>query len=253
MITINQLSVTLGGTRVIDALDLKLARGRVSVVLGPNGAGKTSLIHALAGLLPASSGTIDIDGVPLTQLSAPARARKIGYLPQSGEPVWDVRAHELVALGRLPHQSRLAAASPADAHAITQAMAQTNTLGFAGRRIASLSGGERARVKLARVLAGSPEWILADEPLANLDPVHQRDTLRLFSAAAARGCGVVLVLHQLDAAARIADDLVLLKAGRLIEAGPRDAVLTRAALHATFDMDFRLVTDHGQIAILGES
>jgi iron complex transport system ATP-binding protein len=129
-------------------------------------------------------------------------------------------------------------------------MSATATEGFAHRPVTTLSGGERARVLLARVLAGEPEWILADEPLANLDPPHQRDTLRLLKQAAQSGKGVVVVLHQLNAAARLADDILLLKQGQARGFGPCSEVLTSEALMATFDMDMEIVNLDGRTAIL---
>jgi iron complex transport system ATP-binding protein len=250
MIRTENLSVDLGRRRVLDAVTLDLQRGRVTAILGANGAGKTSLLRAIAGLVKPSAGQIILDGQSLAALSLPERARRIGYLPQNGQPAWALSVRELVALGRLPHRSPFAALSPSDDAAIDAAMAQTDVAGLADRTVDTLSGGEKARAKFARVLAAETDWILADEPLANLDPPHQQDVLRLMRAAADAGKGVLVVLHQLDAAARVADDLLILKDGHAIAFGPCAEVLTSATLEAAFDMPLDVITHQGRVAIL---
>jgi len=246
MIGVDRLTMTLGGRKVLNDVSVTFGRGRVTAIIGPNGAGKTSLIRSLTGLLP---GPVHLDGQPLAALSPVERARRISYLPQDGEPAWNVTARELVALGRLPHRGRLAAPSAADAEAIASALAATDTTQFADRTIDTLSGGERARVKMARVLAGDPDWILADEPLANLDPPHQRDMLALLRAATRAGKGAVAILHQLDAAA-LADDVLILKNGSRIAFGPVREVMTPANLEIAFGMAFDVIAHQGRIAIL---
>jgi iron complex transport system ATP-binding protein len=250
MIRTENLSVDLGRRRALDDVSLDLARGRVTAILGANGAGKTSLLRAIAGLVPPSAGSISIDGTSVTALSLPERARRLGYLPQNGQPAWALTVRELVALGRLPHRSPFAALSPGDEVAIDAAMAQTDVAGLANRTVDTLSGGEKARAKFARVLAAETDWILADEPLANLDPPHQQDVLRLMRAAADAGKGVLVVLHQLDAAARVADDLLILKDGRTIAFGPSAEVLTPATLEAAFNMPMDVIDLQGRTAIL---
>ena len=250
MIRTDNLSVDLGRRRVLDDVSLDLARGRVTAILGANGAGKTSLLRAIAGLVPPSTGQIALDGEALSALSLPERARRIGYLPQNGQPAWALTVRELVALGRLPHRSPFAALSPGDEVAINAAMAQTDVAGLADRTVDTLSGGEKARAKFARVLAAQTDWILADEPLANLDPPHQQDVLRLMRTAADAGKGVLIVLHQLEAAARVADDLLILKDGRTVGFGPSAEVLTPATLEAAFNMPMDVIDLQGRTAIL---
>jgi iron complex transport system ATP-binding protein len=242
------LSVKLGTAMVVRDASLTFQRGRVTAILGPNGAGKTSLIRALAGLVP-HGGTIALDGVTLASLSLAERARRIGYLPQNGTPAWNVTVRELVSLGRLPHRSRFVAEGAQDAAAISAALSATDTTHLAERTVNTLSGGERARAKMARVLAGEPDWIFADEPLANLDPPHQRDLLRLFRQAAEAGTGVIVVLHQLNAAARVADDLVVMKQGMVIAQGTCSAVLTPETLNQAFDMAFDVTSQAGRTHI----
>ncbi len=242
----HNMSVRLGTANVVTGVTLSFGRGRVTAILGPNGAGKTSLIRALTGIIPCD-GEIKLDNAPLPPPAE--RARRIGYLPQNGMPAWNVEVRELVALGRLPHRGRLSAVTSADEAAIDSALAATDTSHLATRTIDTLSGGERGRVMMARVLAGDPDWIIADEPLANLDPPHQRDLLALFKAAAASGKGVIVILHQLNAAMRAADDVVLMNDGRIIAQGPKADALTPAYLEQAFGMEFELVPYGGQMMV----
>jgi iron complex transport system ATP-binding protein len=243
MIRCTKLCVCAGQTLAVRDVDLALLPGRVTAVLGPNGAGKSSLVRAISGIIAPRSGAITIDGEALSGLEARERARKIGYLPQNGHPAWNVTARELVSLGRLPFRSPFAAATAEDSEAVDEALAATDCLHLATRTIDQMSGGERARVLLARVLAGRPRWIIADEPLANLDPPHQHDVLDRLRAAAAHGTGIILVLHQINAAARAADDAILMAEGRVIAHGTVAETLEPARLETAFGMPFRRVAD----------
>ena len=231
-----QLSVDLGRRRVLTDVDATLRRGRVTVILGPNGAGKSTLLQALAGLVAPATGSVTLVGEAVTTLAPRVRARRIGYLPQDAAVHWNLPAREVVALGRVPHRTPFAAPSPADRSAIDAAMAATQTHALGDRPVAELSGGERARVLLARVLAGEPDWLLADEPLASLDPAHQIDILDRLCGVAVAGRGVVLVLHDLAQAARVADDVLLLRDGRIAAAGAASATLTPTRIAEVFDV-----------------
>jgi iron complex transport system ATP-binding protein len=237
------LVLARGGRAVLAGVSAAFAPGTVTVILGPNGAGKSTLLEALAGLLAPASGRVALDGASLAGLAARERARAIGYLPQSGSVHWNLRVDELVALGRLPHRGAFGGLSGEDRAAIAAALAATDLDGFADRPVSQLSGGERARALLARVLAGRPRVLLADEPLANLDPRHAVDALRLFRRAADDGAAVVLVLHDLQAAARSADNLLLLAGGDCLAAGAPETVLTPALLGRAYGVGFRMVAD----------
>jgi iron complex transport system ATP-binding protein len=247
MISVRSLSLELGGYPILHDVSLQCVPGKVTVLLGPNGAGKSSLMRALAGLHPSAS--VFLDDQSLASISPKQQARRIGYLPQEAALAWNISVRELVGLGRLPFASAFAAPSAQDREQIETALIATDTLHFADRRIETLSGGERARVKLARLLAGDPDWFLADEPLANLDPAHQRDMLRLLRAVAAKGKGVVLILHQLDAALNIADEVVLLKNGAVMESGLASKILTPDNLEKLFDTGFQISQSGGRAAL----
>ena len=228
-LTFDHVTVRLSGATILDRISVALAPGRVTAILGPNGAGKSTLLRAAAALIPVQ-GSIALDGDDIATLPPRTRARAIGYLPQDAAVHWNLRARDVVALGRHPHGT-----SPAeDRAAVDRALAATATVPFADRPVATLSGGERARVLLARVLAGEPRWLLADEPLAALDPAHQADLVARLRALAGTGIGVVLVVHDLLQAQLAADDAVLLDRGRVVAAGPAAEVLTPDHLGRVF-------------------
>ncbi|OJW68365.1 MAG: ferrichrome ABC transporter ATP-binding protein, partial [Sphingomonadales bacterium 63-6] len=166
MLTAEKLTVEMGGATLLHPLSASLNPGTITAICGPNGAGKSTLLAALAGLTKPSLGEVLLDGVPLAAMPARQRARAIGYLPQAGEVAWDVTVRSLVALGRLPHGDE-------GAVPVVAALAACDLDRLMERRVSTLSGGEKARALLARVLAGQPRWILADEPLAALDLAHQ--------------------------------------------------------------------------------
>lgn len=230
-----QLNCERTGRRILDAIDVELAAGNVTAVLGPNGAGKSTLLACMAGLLRPSHGAVDLDGAPLATLASDERARRIAFLPQIPEISWPVDVATLVGLGRIPHRHR---ASDADnAAAVLRAMHATHVAQWSQRIVTTLSGGERARVLLARVLAGESDWILADEPFAGLDPAHQFEAADLLRSLANQGRGVVLTIHDLALAARIADRVIMLHRGRIVADGTPEAALTPATLREVYGIE----------------
>ncbi|MFM9852871.1 MAG: ABC transporter ATP-binding protein [Sphingomonadaceae bacterium] len=248
-IAVKNVSLTLGRSSVLRAINCVLTPGRVTAIIGPNGAGKTSLIRVIAGLVTPQSGRVSLDGTDLSTSDRTQRARQIGYLPQVNQPHWNVTARALISLGRLPHRSAFARPSPSDEAAIMNAMERTNTAHLADRTIDQMSGGERARVQLARVIAGDADWILADEPLANLDPPHARDVLGLLAQSARQGKGVAIILHQLNAAADCADDVIIMRTGTIVAAGATADVLTPLNLAAAYDMNFDVFSKSGRLIV----
>lgn len=235
------LTVRLGGRVVLDTMSATMRAGRVTAILGPNGAGKSTLLRAAVALVEPASGSVTLGDREITALPPRERARLVGYLPQSAEVHWNLTVRDLVQLGRLPHDR------PAeDAAAVDHALAATQTTAFADRPIATLSGGERARVLLARVLAGNPRWLLADEPLASLDPAHALDLVARLRQIAAQGTGVLLVAHDLLHAQRAADDVVLLADGRIVAAGPADEVITPDNLARAYGVRVAFLEEDGR-------
>ncbi len=239
-----RIGVAFGGNRVLRDVSTRFETGKVSVLLGPNGAGKSTLLSCLAGLRRPDSGSVSLAGVDVLALARRDRARRIGFLPQTAEVHWDVDVGTLVSLGRLPHRGH-GGETAEDREAVAEAMRVTDVARLATRTARQLSGGERARVLLARVLAGRPQWLLADEPLANLDPAHQLDVLEQMQRIAAEGVGVVLVLHDLSFAARIADFAVLLCEGRILTAGAAHDVLRPEPVRDAFGIDAHFGTAQG--------
>lgn len=236
-LALRDVSVALGRRPVVERVSLDLAPGSLVALVGPNGAGKTSLLRAVAGLVP-HEGLVALGGRALAAMSRGERARSVAYLPQGHEAHWPLPARDIVALGRFPHgssdPSRL---SPADEAAVDAAMSATETTAFAERPVTELSGGERARVALARVFAVGAPLILADEPTAALDPKHQLDVMRALRRTAGEGALVLAVTHDLGLAARFADRVAVLDGGRLVAFGPPADALAPEHLRAVFGIE----------------
>lgn len=222
-LTARAVTVRIAGRAIVDGVDLHVAPGRVHALVGPNGAGKSTLFSALAGDADPSSGQVLLGGVGLTRIPARERARRRAVLLQENLVSFAFTAEQVVRMGRAPW-----AGTPAeedDDRAVADAMAETDVSHLGGRSIPALSGGERARVALARVLAQGADILLLDEPTAALDLRHQEDVLRLARRRADAGAAVAIVVHDLGAAFAVADDVSLLDGGRLIATGaPRDVL-----------------------------
>lgn len=222
------LRVRLGGRQVLDAIDLTAHAGEVVALVGPNGAGKSTLLAALAADLPAESGEVRIDGLPATAWSPPELALRRAVLPQSAALSFPFPVGDVVRMGRAPWAGT--DREDEDDAAVAEAMAATEVTAFAARPFSALSGGERARVALARVLAQRAPLLLLDEPTAALDLRHQELVLRICRERAAAGDAVVVVLHDLGLAAAYADRAAVLHGGRIAMAGPPAEVFTGALL-----------------------
>ncbi len=232
MVTIRtqDLSVCLGRHAAVTGVTTVLEPGQLIGIIGPNGAGKSTLIRTLLGLVRMKSGGVSIDGLPIASLSRKDIARRVAYLPQGQTLHWPLLVERLVALGRMPHLGPLSRLSPEDEAMVDAALARADVLHLRGRIATELSGGERARVLLARALAVGAPALIADEPLAALDPGHQLDVMDLLKAEARAGSLVVTVLHDLGMAARYCDRLLLMDNGRLVADGRPMDVLTELSL-----------------------
>ncbi len=238
------LAVRRGGRAVLQGIDLQLRPGEVLGVLGPNGAGKSSLLAALCGELAAAGGAVWFDGRPLAHWPALQRARRLAVLPQSSSLDFAFRVEEVVALGRLPHAS----GSAADRRIVEAALEAADIAALHGRNYLTLSGGERQRVHLARVLAqlwpgDVGQVLLLDEPTAMLDPQHQHRCLAAARQLAARGVAVLVILHDLNLAARYCERLLLLAEGRVQALGATREVLRAELLEVVFGLPV-LVREH---------
>lgn len=243
------VGVRVGASLLLQDVDLALAPGEVGAVLGPNGAGKSTLLSVLAGLRTPSTGQVWLGGVPLAGQDLSALARYRAVMSQDTAVAFDFTAREVVELGRYPHRLR---PSRHEAGIVSAALALTDVQHLAERPVAGLSGGERARVQLARVLAqiwewlpGEPaRWVLLDEPTAALDLRHQHETLSVVREwARLQGVGVLTVLHDPNLALRYADRVWVLERGRLRASGLPQAVLSPELLHAVWGVRAQPVHD----------
>ncbi|MFF0488866.1 heme ABC transporter ATP-binding protein [Nocardia sp. NPDC004068] len=213
------------GRRILTDVDLEVVAGQILALVGPNGAGKSTLLAALAGELEPASGAIELDGRPLREWTPVDMARRRAVLPQTHQVGFPFTARDVVAMGRSPWARTPAAEH--DERAIAAALAATDVEHLAARPFPALSGGERARVALARVLAQQTPTLLLDEPTAALDLGHQEQVLRLARDRAAAGAAVVVVLHDLGVAAAYADRVAVLHDGGIAAAGtPREVLRT---------------------------
>lgn len=243
------LQIGLGGRPILKGIDAAFRPGQVTAILGPNGAGKSTLLAALAGLSRPDAGEVTLDGAPILALPPRDRARRLGFIPQTPELAWAVDVETLVGLGRIPFTGARGLGAE-DEVAVGLAMQACDVIDLARRDVTTLSGGERARVLLARALAGDPAWLLADEPLAGLDPGHALDASRLFrDLAHEQGRGVILTLHDLSLAARMADRILVLAEGRVIADGPPAEALAAPVLARAYGVHARLTEGEGGLFV----
>lgn len=213
----------------VKSLSLDVQQGEVLGLIGPNGAGKSTLLNTLAGL-EGYQGAITINGQPYDDYTSKQRARLIGLQPQLVTSAWSITVEDVVALGRIPW-------GDSDKQAIQLAMQRAGVTEFAERAIDHLSGGERARVWLARVLAGKPQALLVDEPVANLDIHYQLSVMNVLRSYAQEGHGVVVALHDLSLAARFCHRLCLMHEGELVLCGTPEEVLKETTLKTVYGVD----------------
>lgn len=228
LLTLGALTVRRGQCPVVDGVSLNVTAGEFVGLLGPNGAGKTSLMRGALGLLPHEGGS------SLAALPPNARAKAVAWLPQARTVAWPVSVETLVALGRTPHLT--GRPGPTDRAAVDRALDRMGLESYRHRDATALSGGEQARVLIARALAQETPLLMADEPIAGLDPAAQIRTMEVFARLAREGHGVVAALHDLGLAARFCTRLVMLARGQKVADGAPEDVLTEINLHTVFGL-----------------
>ncbi|GGL58111.1 ATP-binding cassette domain-containing protein [Wenxinia marina] len=237
MIDLANVTVRRGSVPALDDVSLSFGRGGITALIGPNGAGKSTLLHAMSGLLPPTSGRVRVEGRDLAAVPATERARTVAVLTQTERVTARLTVRELVSFGRWPHHRGRPKA--ADRETVEEALELFDLSDLAGRRIDTLSGGQRQRAFVTMAYAQETPWMLLDEPLAALDPRHARDLMDRLHALTRPGApgqrSVVVVLHDLGAAARYADRIVALRRGRLVTSGARLLTLTGPMLTDLFE------------------
>ncbi|NUV79197.1 ABC transporter ATP-binding protein [Streptomyces sp. CAI-155] len=237
------VTVGYGGRAVIDGLDVEIPPGVVTTIIGPNGCGKSTLLRTLTRLLRPTDGTVVLDGEDIAKLRTRDVAKKLGLLPQAPVAPEGLTVGDLVARGRHPHQSWLRQWSSDDAGVVERALTMTGVADLADRPVDSLSGGQRQRVWISMTLAQGTDLLLLDEPTTYLDLAHAIDVLDLVDDLHESGCTVVMVLHDLNLATRYSDNLVVMRAGRILAQGhPRD-VITAELLHEAFGLQATVIDD----------
>jgi iron-chelate-transporting ATPase len=227
--------LTIGERSILAPLTLDLPRRQVIGLIGQNGSGKSSLVRLLARQTSPSGGEILYEGSPVTQFGARELARRIAYLPQTPPPVQGLLVKEFVAFGRYPWHGALGRFSTADRHEVDEAMRLTGTAGFAGQLVETLSGGERQRVWLAMLVAQKADCLLLDEPISALDIAHQIEVMQLIrDLGRERDVAAVIVLHDVNMAARYCDHIVALRGGALLMSGTPADLMTTGQLEAIY-------------------
>lgn len=249
MIRVSSLSLRVGRAEILRDIDLTLPEGGITALIGPNGAGKSTLLHCIAGLLSPASGTVRIGALDPFAAAGPDRARIVALLQQSPVVVSRLRVRELVAFGRWPHhQGRVTAR---DAEIVDRALAAFALEALADRQIETLSGGQRQRAFIAMTWAQDTPWLLLDEPLNALDPRHARDLMaRLHDLSRGTARSVVIVLHDINAAAGWADRIVAMKDGRVVAHDRSAELLTPETLGTVFDTRFDVLSHEGRPVVV---
>lgn len=243
------ITVVRDGKRILqDASGAWDAPGIVAVI-GPNGAGKSTLLLALAGLLKPDDGAASLDGVPVLSMDRRELAKRRAYLPQNARCEWPISVERVVALGLTPTLPVLGSFPDAEQRRVDAMLAACDLTAKREQPVTTLSGGELARTMLARAMVSDPAVLIADEPIAGLDPKHALDAMRRLRDLAANGCLVIVALHDLSLAARYADRILALKEGRVVSSGATAEVITTELLKELFDVEARIERDDAGISI----
>ncbi|MEO1252964.1 MAG: ABC transporter ATP-binding protein [Pseudomonadota bacterium] len=235
-LTLNSVSLQLGDAKIIRDVTVEFRSKELTALVGANGAGKTSLLRCAAGIEQPTSGAAFLENAPLNTLTPVARARRIAYLPQTRGAAWPITVRDAVTLGRFAYGAPLHETSGDDKVAVDRAIRQCGLAEIETRRIDTLSGGETARVYCARAFATEAPVLLADEPIASLDPGGQLAIMSLIRAHADAGAGAVAILHDLQLAARFADRMVWMRSGAVIADGSPKETLTAQTIADVFDV-----------------
>ncbi len=244
---VDNLSVTAGDASLVQNASFALRPGELVVLLGPNGAGKTSLLRGAIGLTPVQNGKATLGENDTATLPPQTRARQLSYLPQARPLAWPIRVADVVALGRFAHGAALSKMNETDQAAVDAAIADCSLTHLVDRRTDTLSGGELARVHFARALAATTPMLIADEPIAALDPRHQFGIMDIIAAYVQRGNGALVVLHDIAIAARYATRLIWMQSGKIIADGTVKQTLTSERIADVYGIQARVTDETVQL------
>ena len=239
----SNISVVVDDVLLLEQASFTLRPGELVALLGPNGAGKTTLLRAVLGLTKLAVGSATLDGVEIAKLTPMERARRMSYLPQRRPLAWPNTVRDVVALGRFSHGAALGRLGPVDGQAVDEAIESCDLTAFADRRTDSLSGGELARVHFARSIAERAPLLVADEPVAELDPRHQLRITEFIRRFVNDGGGALVVLHEVSLAARFADRLIWMRNGRIVADGSPKETLTEQRMREVYGVQARVNID----------
>jgi len=237
------ITVVAGDATLVRAASLSLKTGELVAILGPNGAGKTSLLRALLGMTNIESGSATLEQKDCASLAATERAKLISYLPQRRPLAWPNKVRDIVALGRFAHGAALGRLGPQDSEAVRDAIVACDLESLQNRNADTLSGGEIARVHFARALAARAPLLIADEPTAALDPLHQVGIARLIREFVDSGGGALVVLHDVALAARFADRLIWMRDGRIVASGTPAKTLSAEIMQEVYGVRAHVASD----------
>ena len=252
-VCVSNLSYEIEGQEILSDISMTIAPGKLVVLLGSNGSGKSTLMKCVLGLLAPTSGSVTIDGVNIQSLNAIDKARRLSYLPQRRPMAWPITVRDVVALGRFAYGASVGKLRGPDERAVEEALSTCELVHLKHRRIDTLSGGETTRVHCARTFAAEAPLLFADEPTTALDPRHQLDIMQRLRSYVSDEQGAFVVAHEPALAARFADTLVWMKAGRIIATGSPAETLTSELLAKTYGIRARVFVneDHPVVDMLG--
>lgn len=240
----DQLSVAYGDRTIVKNLSIHIPDNKITTIIGSNGCGKSTLLKAITRIIAQQAGTVLLDGEDIAKQHTKELARKMAILPQSPDSVGGLTVGELVSYGRFPYQKGFGRLTKRDFEVIDWALEATGTMDFKFRPVDALSGGQRQRVWIAMALAQETDIIFLDEPTTYLDMAHQLEVLELLQELNQNeGRTIVMVLHDLNQAARFADHLIALKAGEIVKAGTCEEVIQREVLREVFQIDAEIGRD----------
>jgi iron complex transport system ATP-binding protein len=249
LIDMQHISLRIGSRTILNDISVQIEAGKIIGLIGPNGAGKTSLLKILANVQNEYTGNYDFSGKPIQHYTLKQLAKAFAYLAQDATAHWPLKVEKLIALGRIPFQGMSNRLNSNDYQAIQKAVIQTDIEHLLGRIVTELSGGERARVFLARLFAAEPSVIFLDEPIAALDPYHQLHVMEILKEHAANGGTVVIVLHDLNLAARFCDELILMDKGTIAAQGKIDDLLKNQLLEDIYGIQLKMFCQDDAYAI----